>query len=114
MTTNAVQPGQILTGSLFNEPMRVETVAPNGPDSWVLGLVGTQSAISLRPGKKLALVALNSHVQRGIDHSRLPEVIAFLVSRAADYGSENCSLHLARDIVRSVCASSVANSVGFL
>ena len=35
--------GQILTGSLFNEPMRVETVRSNGPDSWTLGLVGTQS-----------------------------------------------------------------------
>jgi superfamily II DNA or RNA helicase len=35
--------GQILTGSLFSEPMRVETVRPNGPDTWVAGLVGTQS-----------------------------------------------------------------------
>ena len=44
--------GQILTGSLFSEPMRVETVralpasagqAGNGPDTWVAGLVGTQS-----------------------------------------------------------------------
>ncbi len=35
--------GQILTGALFNEPMRVETVQPNGPASWVVGLVGTQS-----------------------------------------------------------------------
>ncbi len=41
-----VQPisaGQILTGSLFNEPMRVETVQANGMASWVVGLVGTQS-----------------------------------------------------------------------
>jgi superfamily II DNA or RNA helicase len=37
------QPGQVLTGPLFNEPMRVETVQSNGPASWVLGLVGTQS-----------------------------------------------------------------------
>src|SRR5258708_34535069 len=35
--------GQLLTGSLFNEPMRVETVQANGPASWVVGLVGTQS-----------------------------------------------------------------------
>jgi len=35
--------GQILTGPLFNEPMRVETVQANGPDTWVVGLVGTQS-----------------------------------------------------------------------
>ena len=38
-----ISPGQVLAGSLFNEPMRVETVQPNGPSSWVLGLVGTQS-----------------------------------------------------------------------
>ncbi len=35
--------GQILTGALFNEPMRVETVRANGPHIWVVGLVGTQS-----------------------------------------------------------------------
>jgi len=35
--------GQILSGSLFNESMRVETIRGNGPDSWVLGLVGVQS-----------------------------------------------------------------------
>ena len=35
--------GQILTGSLFNEPMRVETVSATGEASWTLGLVGTQS-----------------------------------------------------------------------
>ena len=34
--------GQILTGSLFSEPMRVETVRANGPDTWVAGLVGMQ------------------------------------------------------------------------
>jgi superfamily II DNA or RNA helicase len=38
-----LQPGQILTGPLFSEPMRVETVQPNGPTSWVMGLVGLQS-----------------------------------------------------------------------
>ena len=34
---------QILNGPLFNEPMRVETVRSNGPDIWVVGLVGQQS-----------------------------------------------------------------------
>jgi superfamily II DNA or RNA helicase len=33
----------LLTGSLFNEPMRVETVQPNGRASWIVGLVGLQS-----------------------------------------------------------------------
>ncbi len=35
--------GQVLIGALFNEPMRVETVRANGPDNWVVGLVGIQS-----------------------------------------------------------------------
>src|SRR4030043_1932923 len=38
-----IREGQILTGALFNEPMRVETVRSNGLDTWVAGLVGTQS-----------------------------------------------------------------------
>ena len=32
--------GQVLTGRLFSEPMRVATVRPNGPDAWAAGLVG--------------------------------------------------------------------------
>ncbi|TVR84790.1 MAG: DUF3883 domain-containing protein [Rhodospirillales bacterium] len=45
MTKDAPPPGvgQILTGPLFNEPMRVETVQANGPASWIVGLVGTNS-----------------------------------------------------------------------
>ncbi|SRR6266487_399551 len=35
--------GQTLIGPLFNEPMRVETVQPNGAASWIVGLVGTNS-----------------------------------------------------------------------
>jgi superfamily II DNA or RNA helicase len=35
--------GQLITGALFNEPMRVETVRPNGPDAWEAGLVGLHS-----------------------------------------------------------------------
>ena len=38
-----IRDGQTLTGPLFSEPMRVETVRPNGADSWVAGLVGTQT-----------------------------------------------------------------------
>ncbi|MBI4247368.1 MAG: DUF3883 domain-containing protein [Candidatus Rokubacteria bacterium] len=41
--THVPREGQILSGSLFNEPMRVETVQANGPASWAVGLVGTQS-----------------------------------------------------------------------
>ena len=35
-----VQPGQILTGPLFNEPMRVETVQPAATGGFLLGVVG--------------------------------------------------------------------------
>jgi hypothetical protein len=38
-----LRPGQILTGVLFNEPMRVETTRDTGPDTWVVGLVGTST-----------------------------------------------------------------------
>ena len=38
-----IQPGQVLTGSLFSEPMRIVTVSSIGPDSWNVGLVGLQS-----------------------------------------------------------------------
>lgn len=38
-----IRPGHILSGPLFNEPMRVETTREAGPDTWVLGLVGIQS-----------------------------------------------------------------------
>src|SRR5271157_2926658 len=43
MSENTLQPGRILTGSLFNEPMRVETVRPSGVSVWMVGLVGLHS-----------------------------------------------------------------------
>ena len=43
MSEKVLNPGQILIGALFNEPMRVETVQSNGPSAWVLGLVGMHS-----------------------------------------------------------------------
>jgi superfamily II DNA or RNA helicase len=43
MTHHALEPGQIISGPLFNERMRVETVRANGPDAWSVGLVGIQS-----------------------------------------------------------------------
>lgn len=41
--TNALQPGLVLVGPQFSEPMRVETIQSNGPESWIAGLVGLQS-----------------------------------------------------------------------
>ena len=37
-----IDTGQVLTGPLFSEPMRVETVIANSPTTWVVGLVGVQ------------------------------------------------------------------------
>lgn len=43
MTQDALKPGQIISGPLFNEPMRIETSRSNGTASWAVGLVGIQS-----------------------------------------------------------------------
>jgi SNF2-related domain len=43
MRERALQPGHILTGTLFSEPMRVETVRAHGAGVWEVGLVGVQS-----------------------------------------------------------------------
>src|SRR5215510_12303260 len=43
MREHALQPGHILTGTLFSEPMRVETVRVHGAGVWEVGLVGVQS-----------------------------------------------------------------------
>jgi hypothetical protein len=32
--------GQVVTGTLFSEPMRVETVRESSPGTWVVGLCG--------------------------------------------------------------------------
>src|SRR5436190_5228707 len=32
--------GQVVTGTLFSEPMRVETIRESGPGTWVVGLCG--------------------------------------------------------------------------
>ena len=41
--TTRIHKGQILTGPIFNEPVRVESVYDNGNGTWVVGVVGTQS-----------------------------------------------------------------------
>jgi len=45
MTTSSSQlrEGCVIVGSLFNEPMRVETVRVGGDGTWTVGLVGTRS-----------------------------------------------------------------------
>lgn len=41
--TATIEPGQVLSGPMFNEPMQVETVQDNGLGIWVVGLVGKES-----------------------------------------------------------------------
>ena len=64
MEKDIINPGQILTGPLFNEPMRVETVRPNGPDGWTVGLVGIRSEqfrrVNLTPADLSTLTILDS------------------------------------------------------
>ena len=38
-----LEPGQILEGDLFSEPMRVETITADGEDAWNLGLSGLET-----------------------------------------------------------------------
>ena len=35
--------GQVVTGTLFSEPMRVETIRQNGPGTWAVGLSGVNT-----------------------------------------------------------------------
>jgi hypothetical protein len=42
--------GQILTGSQFSEPVRVETVRADGSTGWVLGVVGVNTESTVKNG----------------------------------------------------------------
>jgi hypothetical protein len=43
VSNNRIREGCIVVGSLFNGPMRVETVRDGGNGTWTMGLVGMQS-----------------------------------------------------------------------
>jgi superfamily II DNA or RNA helicase len=64
MSDLPLREGQVLTGALFNEPVRVETVQANGPDTWVVGLVGLQTErfrrVTLTPPDLAGLTVLES------------------------------------------------------
>ena len=59
-----IKEGQILIGPLFNEPMKVVTVQPQGNDVVSLGLVGTQTerfrSVNLKPEDLDTLQILDS------------------------------------------------------
>ena len=52
-----VAEGQIVTGAIFNEPMRVETIRANGPGLWEIGLSGIQTERFRRVTLPLAEIA---------------------------------------------------------
>ena len=58
-TSSRIRPGQVLTGPLFSEPMRVETVHESGKSTWTVGLVGTQT-------ERFRRVTLNAHDLAGV------------------------------------------------
>jgi superfamily II DNA or RNA helicase len=43
MSDGPLAVNQVLTGALFGEPMRVETIRPSGAEAWTVGLVGLQT-----------------------------------------------------------------------
>ena len=69
------QVGQVLTGPLFNEPMRVETVASNGDAAWVLGLVGARTErfrrVTLNASDVASLQVLDARVSLDADGALL-------------------------------------------
>lgn len=63
-STVPISVGQLLSGPLFNEPVRVETVSTNGPGVWIVGVVGTQSErfrrVTLSDGDLASLVVADA------------------------------------------------------
>ncbi len=64
MSDLPLREGQVLTGPLFNEPVRVETIQANGPETWTVGLVGLQTErfrrVTLTPPDLAGLTVLAS------------------------------------------------------
>jgi len=60
----AIREGQLLTGPLFSEPMRVVTAQTSANDTWLVGLVGTRSErfrkVTLTRGDLEKLTVLDS------------------------------------------------------
>jgi hypothetical protein len=66
-----IQEGQVLTGPLFSEPMRVETVRSNAAGTWEVGMVGLRSErfrkVSLSAQDLASLSILDSRFSYGGD-----------------------------------------------
>src|SRR5262245_4550113 len=75
MSSRSLAEGQILTGPLFSEPMRVVTVRPQATDMWEVGLVGVKSErfrpVTLTASDLKALTILNPGCSYDGDATRL-------------------------------------------
>ncbi|HEX9772545.1 MAG TPA: DEAD/DEAH box helicase, partial [Steroidobacteraceae bacterium] len=67
--------GQVLVGPLFNEPVRIETIAPNGAAAWSVGLVGVQSErfrrVTLTEDNLRSLQVYDAHLSLDADGALL-------------------------------------------
>ncbi|GAF72222.1 unnamed protein product [marine sediment metagenome] len=80
-----IREGQTLTGPLFNEPMRVETVRASGDGTCVVGLVGVHSEqfrrVTLTSRDLLSLAILDSEFSYDGDGRLLRLIPDFLPAR---------------------------------
>jgi hypothetical protein len=81
-------PGQIITGSLFNEPMRVETVQANGREATTLDRVHAAMLLQAGGRTNALRVLLKAERDRGADFLRLANALSALCAK----GSEEKSL----------------------
>ena len=74
-----IREGQVLSGPLFSEPMRVETVRPNGPGVWVAGVVGQRS-------EQFRLVTLTSDDISNLEAATALEESGFFIRKIGTDG----------------------------
>lgn len=68
--SSQIHEGSLITGPLFNEPMRVETVRASGDGMWTLGLVGTQSERFRKVSLSASLTELLQRAREEIGRAR--------------------------------------------
>jgi hypothetical protein len=140
MREHVLQPGHILTGALFSEPMRVETVRAHGVGVWEVGLMGMQSErfrkvtltsrdfVALTIQESLPTYAGDVRLLRlglqaymlGIAHEiftqRIPHTVDFQIDGAAFALYQDVTRFVKRQSARAAAQSDDprARAVGFL
>ena len=108
----APREGEILTGSLFSEPMRVETVRSTGPASWVPGLLALgcprSDAPPVLPERRTASVsefesrAGNVRSPRGAKRALVQVAISSFAGSFTLAGLERACPEVSQDMIRRV------------